>query len=386
MAKRVMLTCAGTSFALELARLFARAGDTVFASDSRKFSFARFSNSVAECFQAPSPRFKSVAYVERLCEIVEQRDIDVLIPTYEDLFYIAQRRHMFPSSCLLWIDSFEKLRALHDKCTFIETAKQLGFAVPRTVRLSSQAALENVCSNLYPAKLVFKPIFSRFAWRTVFWEKGARLPAVHPTETDPWVAQEYLEGEHLCTYGLAKEGRLLAHTAYLPQQQWGIGASIVFQHMNHLRALEWAQKFVRDIDFTGQIAFDFIEKDSLLYPIECNPRSTAGLHLFHNNPEIAARFKDATGPIAIPLERNRYAFTFALILKLFGSQTMRQRIETFQTLRTSTDVIWDSGDPWPAFALVLGLGEVMLQSVRLGLAPNEALTYETDYNGRNEEL
>ena len=55
----------------------------------------------------------------------------------------------------------------------------------------------------------------------------------------------------------------------------------------------------QEINFTGQIAFDFIESaDKKLYAIECNPRATSGLLLFQNNDRLdQAFFAETQSPI-----------------------------------------------------------------------------------------
>ena len=60
-----------------------------------------------------------------------------------------------------------------------------------------------------------------------------------------------------------------------------MGATTVFQ-CEQVKSIEtWVSAFVKKLNFSGQIAFDFIQtKDGEVYPIECNPRLTSGIHLF----------------------------------------------------------------------------------------------------------
>lgn len=52
--------------------------------------------------------------------------------------------------------------------------------------------------------------------------------------------------------------------------------------MEHEEIYEWVRQFVQATGFSGQVGFDFIEtEDGQLYAIECNPRATSGIHLFH---------------------------------------------------------------------------------------------------------
>jgi predicted ATP-grasp superfamily ATP-dependent carboligase len=105
------------------------------------------------------------------------------------------------------------------------------------------------------------------------------------------VLQEYIDGDHYCTYGLVRNGELLAHSAYKPQQRWGMGSSTVFENFEDKEIEIWVRNFVAGINFTGQIAFDFIRsKEGILYPIECNPRVTSGVHLFKDSKELVELF------------------------------------------------------------------------------------------------
>jgi len=52
-------------------------------------------------------------------------------------------------------------------------------------------------------------------------------------------------------------------------------------------ALAWVSRYTAMDGFHGQIAFDFIEtEEGKLFPIECNPRTTSGIHLLAGQPEL----------------------------------------------------------------------------------------------------
>ncbi|GAA3325969.1 hypothetical protein GCM10020331_060000 [Ectobacillus funiculus] len=80
---------------------------------------------------------------------------------------------------------------------------------------------------------------------------------------------------------LQKNGKLLAHSVYQTEFTAGLGATIAFQHTECDPIFHLFQYSLKKLKYSGQIAFDFIvTKDGKVYPIECNPRTTSGLHLF----------------------------------------------------------------------------------------------------------
>ena len=55
-----------------------------------------------------------------------------------------------------------------------------------------------------------------------------------------------------------------------------------FEQVQHEGTRAWVEHFVRTVRFSGQIGFDFIEDvTGQVHAIECNPRATSGIHLFH---------------------------------------------------------------------------------------------------------
>ena len=115
--------------------------------------------------------------------------------------------------------------------------------VPSTQLLTSpEDARQALASG---RELVFKPVYSRFAAHTIVRPRGpADLPA-DVSERRPWVAQEYVPGRQICTYGVAHAGRLTVHCAYLAEFTFGIGAAIAHAALDHAASRAWVEAFVR---------------------------------------------------------------------------------------------------------------------------------------------
>lgn len=280
---RVLITGGRAPCALDLARGFAARGAEVYTAESLEYPLCAASRAVKRNFRVPAPAQDPAGYAAALREIVRGEGIRLLLPTCEEIFYISAYQGSFGPNCRVLAPSLESLRELHSKWAFIALCARLGFAVPETFRLGegTEAKIAGEAPPLRsgePAYLL-KPEFSRFSARLSRHGTLDEARAQAKREGGVWVAQRYAEGELLCTYAVAHEGRLLAHAAYRAPQT-ASGASVCFRSDADPKAREWVELFVKRTGFSGQIAFDFIRtRDGRLLPIECNPRATSGVHL-----------------------------------------------------------------------------------------------------------
>ncbi len=388
MQKRVLVTGGRAPSALELTRLLNASGHYVVIAESLTFPISRFSNCTQKYYGVPAPRFHSHEYIKALKKIVIDEKTDVLIPTCEEIFYISQFIREIPNTCFVWSDTFANLDSLHNKYEFIKLTREKGFRTPETILLQSRDDVMRYRESHKEKQFVLKPVYSRFASYTqIVQDKEPVSLRVNPSKEEPWVAQQYIEGRHLCTYSLGLEGRLLAHTTYPSQERWGIGASIVFEHISHPAIETWVRELVSKIHFTGQISFDFIEAaDGTVYPIECNPRTTSGIHLFKPQDSFVSLILDAPNcHIKFPTITAVRAVKFALFVRLLRLLISRQPSadikRTWKFILHSDDVIFDSRDPRPGFGQFLSLGEFAIRCLLVGLSPTEVAIYDSCYDG-----
>ena len=135
--------------------------------------------------------------------------------------------------------------------------------------------------------LTIKPIYSRFAAKIHVVTK--KWPLWQENQTNPLIVQHYLDGEKFCSYSICHQGTIVAHSVYKPLHSMGIGSAFCFEATQSAAIDAFTNQVVKALDFTGQIAFDFIQTDQL-YCIECNPRATSGVHLFEKNPALVEAF------------------------------------------------------------------------------------------------
>ena len=374
----ILLTGGRSPAALELARAFHRAGHTVYMAESLRGYLSRPSNAIRENFIVPPPRQKTAAFLNALNEIVKLHHVALIVPANEEAFYVAMGRDQLPA----FVEPIEGLRGLHNKWDFNAHADSLGLPVPEAILIESQDDLLDAYSNW--KGLVLKPVYSRFASRTLI------LPTLKQTLSTltfdpaaPWVAQEFMEGAQLCTYSIAHHGHITAHTAYRSEFTAGQGATIVFQHVDHPAAFGWVTQFIEAIQFTGQIAFDFVETaDGQVYALECNPRATSGVHLLASHPQFTEAFLNPSLDCITPSDQHSSMLSSAMLI--YGLPTSIQKRQFSRWLRTflsSNDTILSWNDPLPALLQTRSILHYLNLARQRGITPLEASTLDIEWNG-----
>ena len=283
----ILLPTARIPGALDLARRLHHAGYRVVVADCFHFHLCRFSKAVSESFKIRPPRDLQ-GFKEDILRICKQENIDLILPTCEEVMHIASFQNELPEGCLFFGDDFSKLHEVHSKWEFIQVAKSYGLSVPATELVRSQQASlpEKMRENGY----VLKREFSRggtdvFIVHTK--SSSHLLPFKMDTEAR-WLLQERIEGRTLCSFALAWKGKLLGNLCYNPSLQLGrIG--IAFEKLAHPKIEAWVEAFITKNNYHGFISFDFMEdKDGSIFAIECNPRITSGIHLAGTDWLLAA--------------------------------------------------------------------------------------------------
>jgi len=377
----ILLTGGRAPAALELARAFHGAGHTVFMAESLRGHLSQPSNAIKANFVVPAPRQNTDAFIAALKNIIEENKIDLLIPTCEEIFHIAARADELP--CRVFAEPITKLNDVHNKWTFIINAIENGLSVPETMLVTTTDTLFHAFS--YWRELVLKPTYSRFAARTLI------LPSLKEVSSTltfhsraPWVAQQYIAGTEICTYSICHHGRVTAHTAYPSTFTAGRGAAIVFQHTEHQAIFNWVKIFVANNNFTGQIAFDFIQTpDGKIYAVECNPRATSGVHILASHPRFVDAFLNPDMPCITPLDDSSYMLSSAMLIyalpEAFRKKNVGQWLKTFFS---SNDVILSFKDPLPVLLQFRSIFAYLKLARKMGITPIEAATFDIEWNGK----
>ncbi|MEK3721861.1 ATP-grasp domain-containing protein [Paenibacillus sp. FSL H8-0034] len=397
----ILLTGGRAPVALELARMLAKAGHRVDLAESVPHHLCRKSKAIAQSFLVPKPNQDPEAYISALSRIIGQRNIQVLLPTCEEIFWIARGLAKLQSLCKVISAPLEQLKRLHSKWEFIRRAEAFGFAVPQTQIFHNTKEWANVCSvehSWLDAGFVLKPVFSRFGANVQLFgpecsvaDRLRRLQTNHgitATSAQPWIIQRYIKGRPLCTYSVAWKGIVVAHSAYEVEYTANRGACVYYQQLQHLRALNWVQSFVQKEHFSGQIAFDFVEsyEDGILYPIECNPRATSGVHLFNPEDKLveALIHPEDLSQQACRQPQTNQAAMLSIPMLAYGlnkERTWAAICHWWAQFVSARDVIWQVRDPLPFLEQI----PLMLDAWRLShtqaISITAAMTYDIEWNG-----
>lgn len=346
----------------------------------------RYSRYVAKHYRVPAPNVESGAFIDALVAIVQREKIDVLIPTCEEIFFVAQGLERLRPYCRVLCASFEQLVRLHSKWEFIQSAARYGLLVPKTHLFTANADLQQFLQE-YGEAFVLKPVFSRFASKVVFANAMADQIAQLPiTQAYPWVAQERIDGEAFCSYSIVSNGKLLAHAVYPVRYQAGLGSCIYFAPIEHAAIDAWITRFLQHESFSGQIAFDLIvTPDGTVYPIECNPRATSGLHLFQQDQPLYRALLvpgDHVEPMLQPPLTNRAMIAIAMLVYCLPSlRSWAQARAWLRALLHARDVVFDWRDPLPFLLQPLLLWYNWKESRKRSISILEFSTYDIEWNG-----
>uniref|UniRef100_A0ACD5GVY9 ATP-grasp domain-containing protein n=1 Tax=Desertifilum tharense IPPAS B-1220 TaxID=1781255 RepID=A0ACD5GVY9_9CYAN len=295
-----------------------------------------------------TPRFDPQGFINALIEIIHQEKIDFLIPTCEEIFYIASGLSSLTPYCQVFVEPLEKLNDLHNKWAFIQKVEALGLPTPKTWFLQTPEDLKEILER----PVILKPVYSRFASNVhLLTQPISTIPNLdlHPQKN--WVAQEFITGKQYCTYSIAHQGQLTAHAAYPVEYTAKKGSCIYFKSIEHPQLLAWVKTFVQAEQFTGQIAFDFIQaEDGTVYPLECNPRAISAIHLFQSSDKLEQAFLNSKNPLVQPQPQKSSMLAMAMILYgLLPAIAANQFQDWFRKFTTSQDVILQLSDPMPFF-------------------------------------
>lgn len=300
---RVLVTSSRNSFALDLVRKLGSTDNYVVAADTYAGAMGGHSKYADAHEVTASPRFETDQFIADICRIVEEHDLDTIIPTFEEVFYLAARVADLPEGVTLYAGDFDKLARLHDKGSFQRLVEQAGVPIPETVVVSSDEELHAAIDR-----------FPQFFARAVFSRGGVGLLTntgplagkmdvedCHPTPEQPWLVQPFTDGPMICSYSIIVDGKVTGQCTYSAPEQWAHSTGIAFLAQDSAKTLEYTQRLIDELDptFTGQLSFDFVNHEGELYAIECNPRPTNGVILLETDEFLAAVRGEVSEPTVV---------------------------------------------------------------------------------------
>ena len=379
--KRILLTGGRAPATLDLARHLHHAGHEVFVAESVRYPICRGSRAIRELIMVPPPRTEHRAFTQALCRIADEKHIDLLVPTCEEVFYVSRHLDHLRKYVQVFCDEFQTLEALHNKWTFSQTGAMRSVRTPKTDLISSIDDLD--LSRGVTDRSVYKPVYSRFASKTLISPQRKYLERIEPSDNFPWIRQDRIQGTEFCTFSIVQNGRLNAHVCYRPAHRAGQSSGFFFEPEQHPNIENYIERFVAQCSFTGHIGFDFIEDDSgQLYVLECNPRLTSGVHLYRPSSGLAGALLsevDAQRPMP-----DTQSSMLALAMVLIGfpqaavSSTFRKTLSDFGR---ASDVVSRPDDRYPGVGQIVSLAYYLMRALAHGISPMDASTRDIEWDG-----
>jgi predicted ATP-grasp superfamily ATP-dependent carboligase len=345
--------------AIDMIRRLGERAHQVFASDTFRTSPGSHSRYVEESILTASPQADTLQFVRDVARAVEDHRIELVLPVFEEVFYLARHRGELPGTAEYFFSDLEVLRRLHDKSAFARLAMDLGLAVPRHFVARTREALQAAIREL--GDYIAKPVFSR---------GGVELFSSHPplerwhdsnacniSPDRPWLVSEYIPGVDVCSFSVAHHGRITGHTTYVHPREIEHAGGIVFESVDEPGALRVAQAVAEATGYHGHISFDYRRTERGLVLIECNPRPTAGIHMMSSD-DFEAALLDRPGPIRVTPAGVRRKYGVALLRDMVvHPRDFREDLR--HLLSPATEVIADPKDPKPALFQFLSYGRVL---------------------------
>lgn len=349
-----------------------RGQHTIHFADSLHTSFCRFAPFESRFHLIAGPAVDARQFRDDIRCIVQQQQIDLIIPTCEEVFYLSAFAHEL--HCELFSPGHDLLVKLHNKATVFDHLPNAGGVLKPITRAITQP--NDIDHSL---DSIMKPVFSRFGAQVIMNARADGAAAMDGVQ--PWVQQQRLDGEALCNYAIAKDGKLIAHSVYRAKHRISNSAALFMESVGRPDIETFTQAFVSQHGYTGQVAFDFIDTLDGIYVIECNPRATSGLFFLD-----IATLNDALFAEGYVSHSGHRTVAFKHILKLYGCLGLLDSTTTQgykQEVEQAMDVLNNPDYPMPGNRSILAVIELLWRRVHHGIKLTEASTYDIEWNGNS---
>lgn len=364
----ILATTSRMPFAVDEIHKLGETGNVVTASDTFDAAPGSHSRGAERHIVTAPPTQQPDQFVADVAAAIEEFDVQMVLPMFEEVFYLAAHRDRLPTSAELFFPDFDTLARVHDKVTFAQLCRDLGLPVAESITVTSDAELADALGR-----------WDHWFARAAFGRGGLDIltnsgplagegdPAdIHPTEDDPWLVQEFLEGVDRCSWSVVRDGKVLLHSTYEHPLAIDDRGGIVFESVDAPETLAAAEAIVGELGWTGQISFDYlVTADGTHHMVECNPRPTAGCTVATAQELDDALFgAPPDSPVVVPAGRKKMikeAVLRDMVLHL------RRAKEDAEAAKGATGVYDQEHDHLPLLYTVLSLQHVRQYRKALGV-------------------
>ncbi|ROZ88761.1 ATP-grasp domain-containing protein [Gordonia sp. OPL2] len=370
---RVLATTSRMPFAVDEIHKLGEAGVDVTAADTFSASPGSHSRGARRHVEVPAPTQRTEDFIAAIVDTLDRYEITWLLPMFEEVFYLAAHRDRLAADrpdLELFFPPFETLAKVHDKVTFAEMCRDLGLPVAESITATSDAQLADAVAH-------WSSWFARAAFGRggldVITNAGplageTALDEIHPTPDDPWLVQEYLSGVDRCSWSVVHHGEVVLHSCYEHPLAIDNRGGIVFESVDSPESLETAQLIARELNWHGQISFDYLKTDDgVHHMVECNARPTAGCTVATSD-EFATALFDPGELVVVPAGRKKAIKAAVLRDVLKHPSHLRPNV---RASRGATGVYDQHRDHLPLLYSALSLQHVLHYRKELGIDRNK---------------
>lgn len=340
---RVLVTAGRFMPATGIVHALHKVGAEVDVSDSIDVAPALHSRFIAKAHLVPAPSKDPVAYTREIARISKERSIDLILPTFEDGYYLARYEDLLPVP--RFAADFDTICQLHDKAAFLEVCRRHGLKTPPTVLATNHD--EFVAAIAKFDDFFARPAFSRGGIGHLTSHGGMprkeTIEDCGPTRENPWLVQEYVDGKDACVMCIARDGVPVVVTGYEPEIAATGGYSLRFTSIEDPTALKIAKTICSAYNYTGFIGFDYRRTENGPVMMECNPRVTAGVFLTDEKVVGDAILENLNDLHLAPAGESRQYDSYLV----YGSSTDQPALDIVKTLTSGRDAMISQRDYLP---------------------------------------
>ncbi|AFZ23631.1 putative ATP-grasp enzyme [Cylindrospermum stagnale PCC 7417] len=343
---------------LQLARSFHAAGHRVILFDLNQYWFSgyRFSNSVAGFYTVPDSQEDLEGYTQAVRAIAKKENIDFFVPVgiFAASYFDSERKPVLSGYCENFHFDADTMKMLDNKFTFAETARSLSLSVPKTFLITDPEQVLKFDFANEKRKYILKSIIYDSVLRLDLTKLPMDSPekmALHvkskPISQDkPWILQEFIPGTEYCTHSTVRNGELTVHCCCKSS-----AFQVNYENVECPEIEQWVSHFVKELQLTGQISFDFIQaEDGTIYALECNARTHSAITMYYNHPGLADAYLSKEPPSAPlqPLSNSKPTYwLYHELWRLNKIRSLKQLQKWFTNILRGKDAIFEINDPLP---------------------------------------
>ena len=377
----VLVTSSRMPFVVDMIRKLVEQGVTVYTADTFASAPGSHVKGVAGHFVTASPAHATPQFIDDVEKIVVDHEIDMIIPSFEEAFYLATAHERLSKVTELFVGSFEHLAQLHDKLTFQRMCTEIGLPTPNTkVATTDEEFKAEVASrDQWFARACFSRGGVSLATNAGVLAGRRSVDDVHPTVDNPWIVQNFVEGPMVCSYTVFHHGKVTAHSEYQAPRQWKDATGIEFEAVDAKESLDIVGKLGEHLGYNGQLSFDYVRGPEGLTMIECDPRPTDGILLLPadvvtgaiTNPDFAQ---------TLAVTGQKIELRWAVAAQIF-TESPKKMPKSIHDLFHVKDATFSVHDWMPTMYSLLSLGHFEKDALKLHQHMFEVMTEDIDWNG-----